>query len=80
MRTRRLMLGALAAELALIPRAPGTEAVRSTKVSFCLADTNRPRPDLPGSPSTKGYRLSDCPKSRSARRAVTGISVGWEDL
>jgi hypothetical protein len=43
----------------------------SSKVTFCMADVNRFRGSLPGSPSTKYYTSCD--------GLVQGISVGWSD-
>ena len=45
----------------------------SEKVSFCLVDTNRMRPGLPGSPDSRQYGRCD-------EDAATGISIGWSDV
>ena len=45
----------------------------SEKVSFCLVDTNRIRPLLPGSPEDRQYGRCDA-------ESPTGISIGWSDV
>ena len=50
--------------------------VRSTKISFCVIDTDRPFPSLPGSPRPGYYPAgsADCD-----RDSIDGLSVGWSD-
>jgi hypothetical protein len=50
----------------------GAAVASSTKVSFCVLDIHRRRPDLPGSPERKHYTQCD-------RGSTLGISVGWSD-
>ena len=49
----------------------GEIAASGEKVSFCLLDTDRYAPSLPGSPALPRYMTCD---------AFQGISVGWADV
>jgi hypothetical protein len=55
----------------------GETVASSTKVSFCVIDTLRRYPGLPGSPASKVYPLVSevCDEI-----AVQGLSVGWADV
>jgi hypothetical protein len=53
--------------------AAGTAIVRGTKTSFCLTDSVRSNPGLPGSPSGAYYLACD-------QVTPQGISVGWGDV
>jgi hypothetical protein len=57
-------------------QATGEIAADSTKVSFCVLDTSRPFPTLPGSPNADYYPQ---PGSVCDADATEGISVGWAD-
>ena len=50
--------------------------VRSTKVGFCIVDTDHRYPGLPGSPPEEYYPAgsSDCDQN-----SIDGLSVGWAD-
>ena len=52
----------------------GEPVAASEKVGFCLVDTNRVKPGLPGSPVWRRY-IGGCTENDA-----TGISVGWADL
>ena len=47
----------------------------SKKVSFCVVDSHKYLPQLPGSPGNPFYRFEDCEDSAGTH----GISVGWAD-
>lgn len=55
----------------------------SRKVSFCVIDTGRPYPDLPGSPGGSYYPQDpeglDPKFPTCSGTSVDGLSVGWED-
>jgi hypothetical protein len=53
----------------------------SRKVSFCVIDTGRPHPELPGSPKDGYYPQDDeNPEFPTCSKTSTdGLSVGWED-
>lgn len=55
----------------------GQEVAGSGKISFCLADTDRLRPELSGSPERKRY--ARCETNPEAKSMTSGISVGWGD-
>ena len=54
----------------------GRTAVRSTKIGFCIIDTARRFPSLPGSSRDRYYPAgsADCD-----RGSVDGLSIGWTD-
>ena len=59
----------------------GARVGGSRKVSFCVIDTGRPFPELPGSPGQSYYpqdpehpKLPTCSET-----SVDGLSIGWED-
>jgi Lysyl oxidase len=60
----------------LVRERTGRRVARSTKISFCVIDTDRPFPGLPGSPAAPHYPAgsSDCD-----RDSIDGLSVGWAD-
>jgi hypothetical protein len=60
----------------LVRQRTGRTAVRSTKIGFCIIDTARRFPGLPGSPGAPYYPAgtADCD-----RDSVDGLSVGWTD-
>ena len=47
----------------------------SKKVSFCVVDSHKYMPRLPGSPGNPFYRFQDCEDASGTH----GISVGWSD-
>jgi hypothetical protein len=47
---------------------------RSTKISFCVVDTDRPYPTLPGSPTNWFYGRNGCGPA-----STEGLSIGWAD-
>ena len=47
---------------------------RSVKVSFCVIDTDRPYPTLPGSPNNYYYGRNGCGPA-----STEGLSLGWAD-
>jgi hypothetical protein len=47
----------------------------SKKVSFCVVDSHKFLPQLPGSPGNPFYRFEDCADAAGTH----GISVGWAD-
>ena len=53
----------------------GKLAEVSKKVSFCVVDSHKYEPTLPGSPGNPYYRFEDCEDSAGTH----GISVGWSD-
>jgi hypothetical protein len=53
----------------------GRLAEVSKKVSFCVVDSHKYQPTLPGSPENPYYRFEDCEDSAGTH----GISVGWSD-
>jgi hypothetical protein len=59
-------------------RLDGTDAVEGTKTSFCLLDSQRMVPPLPGSPLFPQHTF--CPSSRTVKRFDSGVSVGWADV
>ena len=52
----------------------GAPVARSTKVSFCVIDTDHPFAGLPGSPGSSHYGNHGC-----GANSVEGLSVGWAD-
>jgi Lysyl oxidase len=60
----------------LVKERTGRRVARSTKISFCVIDTDRPFAGLPGSQAAPYYPAgsSDC-----NRDSVDGLSVGWAD-
>ncbi len=54
----------------------GNTVARSTKISFCVIDTDHPYAGLPGSPPNGYYPAgsADCD-----RDSIDGLSVGWAD-
>ena len=60
----------------LVRSRSGRTAARSTKISFCIIDTERRFANLPGSPATPYYPAG----SRDCNRdSIDGLSVGWTD-
>jgi lysyl oxidase len=57
----------------LFPLSGGPLVSAHSKVGFCLIDTTRTMPGLPGSPATRNY--GSCQPG-----AIQGISVGWGDV
>ena len=53
----------------------GRLAKVSKKVSFCVVDSHKYQPQLPGSPGNPYYRFQDCEDADGTH----GISVGWSD-
>jgi Lysyl oxidase len=53
----------------------GKLAEVSKKVSFCVVDSHKYMPQLPGSPGNPYYRFEDCEDAAGTH----GISVGWAD-
>jgi hypothetical protein len=51
----------------------GATLLQGTKISFCLADTARSSPNVPGSPGRSYYGNCD-------QAAPQGISAGWSDI
>jgi hypothetical protein len=60
----------------LVRARTGRTVARSTKVSFCVIDTDRPFARLPGSPARAHYPASS---SDCDRDSIDGVSVGWSD-
>jgi hypothetical protein len=60
----------------LVRERTGRTVVRSTKIGFCIIDTDHPFPGLPGSPAEDYYPAgsADC-----ERDSIDGLSVGWAD-
>jgi lysyl oxidase len=60
----------------LVRERNGHTVVRSTKISFCIVDQDRPFASLPGSPLEGYYPAgsADCYAD-----SIDGISVGWSD-
>jgi lysyl oxidase len=60
----------------LVRERTGRTVSRSTKISFCVVDTDRPFARLPGSPWAGYYPAgsADCD-----RDSIDGLSVGWAD-
>jgi Lysyl oxidase len=61
----------------LVRERTGRTVVRSTKISFCVIDTDHPFAGLPGSPPRGYYPAgsADCD-----RDSIDGLSVGWSDI
>ncbi len=51
----------------------GTRVTRGTKTSFCITDTERKLPDVPGSPAAAYYTMCDAD-------STMGMSPGWGDI
>jgi hypothetical protein len=51
---------------------------RRIKRGFCLFDSSRYRPGLPGAAKTSVHSRLDC-GAYGSLRATTGLSVGWQD-
>jgi hypothetical protein len=60
----------------LVRQRTGRTVVRSTKISFCVIDTDHPFRTLPGSPATPYYPAGG---SSCNRDSIDGLSVGWAD-
>jgi hypothetical protein len=60
----------------LVRERNGHTVARSTKISFCIIDTDHPFASLPGSPPETYYPAgsADCD-----RDSIDGLSVGWAD-
>ena len=60
----------------LVRQRTGRTVVRSTKIGFCVIDTDRRFASLPGSPAAPYYPAgsADCD-----RDSIDGLSVGWTD-
>lgn len=60
----------------LVRERTGRTVTRSTKISFCVIDTDRPFAGRPGSPPDPYYPAGggDCD-----RDSIDGLSVGWAD-
>jgi hypothetical protein len=59
----------------LVREKTGRTVVLSTKIGFCIIDTDHPFAGLPGSPEEDYYpRNGDCD-----RDSIDGLSVGWAD-
>jgi hypothetical protein len=60
----------------LVRERNGHTVARSTKISFCVIDTDHPFGGLPGSPQNRYYPAgsADCD-----RDSIDGLSVGWAD-
>jgi hypothetical protein len=52
----------------------GAVARRSSKISFCVIDTDHLFPGLPGSPASGHYGNAGC-----GPQSVEGMSIGWAD-
>ena len=56
----------------------GKTVATSTKIGFCIVDTDHAFPGIPGSPPDPGYYpagSSDCTDS-----SIDGLTVGWADI
>lgn len=51
----------------------------SGKVSFCVVDSNRRRPDLPGAPAVSFYQVLDALPGDCEEGTTIGLSVGYGD-
>ena len=60
----------------LVRQRTGRTVVRSTKISFCVIDTDHPFRTIPGSPATPYYPAGG---SSCNRDSIDGLSVGWAD-
>jgi Lysyl oxidase len=60
----------------LVREKTGRTVARSTKIGFCIIDTDHPFASLPGSPPEGYYPAgsADCD-----RDSIDGLSVGWSD-
>jgi hypothetical protein len=69
------------ARYTLLNERTGERVAGSRKVSFCVIDTGRPYPGLPGSPTESYYPQDpENPKFPScSETSVDGLSIGWED-
>ena len=71
------------ARFALFSERTGNRVGVARKVSFCVLDTDRPYPDLDGSPPASYYPQDPGganPKTPScSATSVDGVSIGWED-
>lgn len=72
------------ARYTLLSERTGDVAGKSRKVSFCVLDTGRRYPDLPGSPEDRYYPqdpLGPDPEFPTCSETSTdGLSIGWEDV
>jgi hypothetical protein len=60
----------------LVRQRTGRTVVSSTKISFCVIDTDHPFRAIPGSPAAPYYPAGD---SNCNRDSIDGLSVGWAD-
>jgi len=68
------------ARYTLLSERTGKVVAGSRKVSFCVIDTGRPHPDLPGSPDDPYYpKDPGAPFASCSKTSVDGLSIGWED-
>ena len=71
------------ARYTLVRESNGAIVGKSKKVSFCVIDTGRPHPGLPGSPGESYYPQD--PEGGNPQfptcsaTSVDGLSIGWED-
>jgi Lysyl oxidase len=56
----------------------GKTVARSTKIGFCIIDTDHAFPGTPGSPPDPGYYPAGTPDCTET--SIDGISVGWADI
>jgi hypothetical protein len=68
------------ARYTLLREKTGNVVGNARKVSFCVLDTGRPYPGLPGSPD-EGYYPQDpgAEYPTCSQTSVDGLSIGWED-